>query len=243
MQTMLKIVLCEDDPKQLSAISSMVSEILDKSAIDYKILLETTDAEAVLAFAQTNRSKVLYILDIHLSHAYLNGIELAKSIRRVRQEDEIILLTSDGDKMSTAFKNQLKVLDYIMKSTSEKIFQRLSESLLLLDSSEKKEQFVYTQNNQDLFIDLDEVLFVCTSGVSGKLELHSLNGIRNIYGTIKDIGHQNPELKSTHQAYLVNMENVMHYDSVNRMLIMVNGESCEVAFRKRAAMRKVFNNS
>ena len=182
--------------------------------------------------------KRLYILDIHLS-TEMNGIRLAQEIRRFDSQGDLIFITTDGEQMPLAFRLQLKALDYIVKDQEDNLkeaFSRCIEKVLKLEATQQR-YFVIETSGSFYRYPFHDIMFICTNGKKGILEMHTRSSLDEFRGTLKQILISYPDLLQIHQGILVNSRNVIKIDERNRILTMSNGEKCEIAYRFR---RKIF---
>lgn len=236
---LIKIVLCEDDQSQLHQYKKILKNIEDRSEGVFRLESSTSNPHDVVDYSKHCGGEHLYIIDIHLNDPDLDGIKLAKILRKQNRNDEIILLTSDGEKIPDTFKNNLKILDYIMKGDLSEIESRLWKALQSLSEEKELLHFTCKKQGRELEFDLSDILFVCTTPISGKVEIATINGDHAFYNSLKEIEAKIPELFRISQSYLVNLKNAQRYDDGIRKLIMIDGQKCDVSFSNRRKVRKL----
>ena len=107
---MLEIIICEDNERQRNEVEKIISEGIMKLKLDTKIALSTSSYEEVIKYVETASSKTfIYFLDVDISEN-INGIELAKIIRKYDPKGYIIFVTSHSEMTLLTF--QYKVLFY-----------------------------------------------------------------------------------------------------------------------------------
>lgn len=239
---MIKIVLCEDDSSQLQMLGKTIHSIEARSKGEFRLAISTTSPRDVIAYSKSQKGQHLFIIDIHLGDPDLDGLKLAKILRMQNKENEIILLTSDDDKMSVAFQNHLKVVDYILKGSPIEIEHRLWKNLTLMSEDKTKLSFYCKRRGEEYQFDLSDILFICTTSISGKLEIATIFGHHTLYNSLQEFEASYPELTRVSQGYLVNMENILRFDETMRKLVMIDGQQCDVSFRNRRRVRDISHN-
>lgn len=111
---MIKIYVCEDQVSFRKSLVATIEDHIQASAYKMDLCLDTDDPGELLDHLQNNTSKNLYFLDIQLNQA-LNGIELAKEIRKYDQDGLIVFITSHGEMAYLTFEYKVKAFDYIVK--------------------------------------------------------------------------------------------------------------------------------
>lgn len=235
---MLNIYLCEDDPQQQQYYATMIENNLQHETDEETTLFQTDNPHDILREARIpllEKERRLYFLDIHLAAA-LDGIQLASEIRQIDTLSEIVFLTTDAQQMPTAFRLQLKALDYILKDQPE---TALSDAFsrciakLQMNATPRNPLFEIRMGRQLIRYPFEEVMFICTNGKKGVLELHTLQACEEFRGTIRELLAQYPFFLQIHQGIIINPDNVLRMDDRQRFLTLQNGEKCEIAYRYR----------
>ena len=90
---MITIGICDDDPKMQKALRVPLERKLQLLGEEYRIL-EYASGEALLAGSQTDGLDILF-LDIEMDG--LNGMETARSLRRMESDTILIFVTAYPD--------------------------------------------------------------------------------------------------------------------------------------------------
>ena len=176
---MINIYVCEDQVSFRNSLVKMINEHIDAASYKMRIALETENPCSLLEHLQENQSKNLYFLDIQLNHA-LNGIELAKEIRKYDQEGLIIFITSHGEMAYLTFEYKVKAFDYIVKDDLLHLKERLQTCLdnvqanLLQKDSLKERTFCVKLSERQVFVPYEEIMFFETSATAHKVKLNGL---------------------------------------------------------------------
>ncbi|MDT2758055.1 LytTR family DNA-binding domain-containing protein [Enterococcus asini] len=233
---MIKVFVCEDNHHQREYYVELIMKIFQEGKWEGEVY-SFSNPYSLLEKCRQNYSleeKHLYILDIHLS-SDMDGIELAKEIRRFDSQGELVFLTTDGEQMPITFRLQLKALDYILKDQEDNLLEAFSRCINQVSKIDHANQHYLVIESKGMFYryPFQDVMILCTSGKKNIIELHTRQGIEEFRGTLKDILTDYPELLQIHQGILVNPINIMKIDEKNRILTMLSGEQCDIAYRYR----------
>lgn len=111
---MLNIVLCDDNNEFCNKIAK---QLKDRIKFDKKIYTFNKYDENFKNYIEKNTACTIYILDIDLKNADMDGYSIAKKIRKLRNyNDEIIFLTNDTLMSPKIIKHKIQPIDFIIKS-------------------------------------------------------------------------------------------------------------------------------
>ena len=146
--------------------------------------------------------------------------------------------------MPLTYRLQLKALDYIVKnndsSALEKSFLRCIKNVCVPEETEI-DTFIIKTSNRIIKYKLSDIMFICTNGKKGIVEIHTNKGFEEARDTIKSILNKTPSLVQVHQGVIVNHRNITEIDRKKRIITMINGETCELAYRYRRTISELFN--
>jgi len=130
------LLYVEDEPE----IRANMTEYL-KSYFD--VVEVASDGEEALKLYQKSRHDIL-LLDINLP--YLDGLSVAKEVRRKNVNAKIIMITAhtDQDKLLEAI--ELKLTKYLVKPVTPKVFKNALHSLANELCSSSKNYFKFSNN-------------------------------------------------------------------------------------------------
>ena len=189
---------CEDDPKQLEMITTVIKNRIMIENLGCYIHFVTSNSQDLLTSVQINTSPFgIYFLDIELKDSELNGIELGKKIRDLDPSGKIIYVTSYTDLSLIILKNNIEPTDYIikedilhLKDNIERILSKLFKDLQIAPL--EKEMFKIEFNDEIKFLPIKDIQYFSTSpGVPHKLEVHLPYSQLQFYGNIKEIEDRN----------------------------------------------------
>ena len=106
---MLRIAICDDQPRELNIINEFIKEYLNIHPWEAKVQ-EFSHPDELLTAIETE-SFHLYILDIVMP--MFNGLELGQSIRRISREAQIVYITTEPGYALDAY--AVNPLHYLIK--------------------------------------------------------------------------------------------------------------------------------
>ncbi|QUH24716.1 LytR/AlgR family response regulator transcription factor [Serpentinicella alkaliphila] len=199
----LTIAICDDDHVQVDLIYKYIL----KSPIKRydKEIIKTYEGEKLLEIIRCKKIDIIF-LDIEMKG--MNGIEVAREIRKINDEIVIIFLTGYKGYALDAF--SVKSLDYVIKPIYEDEFNiTLDKALRRVDESRaykgKNDYFVVRNKDEIIRLKYDEIFFF--EKQQRKIKIYSHKGNFMFNGTIRDLECQLEDVcfLQCHQGYLVNM--------------------------------------
>lgn len=241
---MLKIYVCEDITVQREKIKKIVENIILMEDLDMELAVVTGNPEEMLEAVKQSGEVGIYFLDIDLK-AEMDGMELAKEIRKYDPRGFVIFITTHSEMSYMTFIYKLEAMDYIVKDDEVEIGNRIYQCMLRANerfaSANNKVQDVYSiKINEKLFtINYEDILFFETSPNVHKVILHCKNRVLEFYGKINELEKSLDErFYRCHRSYLVNKDNIKEIDLQARVIYMENGEQCLVSSRMMRGLKK-----
>lgn len=203
---MIKIAVCDDDERQLEWCRELINEYVKKRAICAQISIYHNPDD--LLRACDNCRYDIYILDIVMP--FIDGIELAKGIRRLSMEAAIIFMSSEKGYALDAY--SVNPLTYIVKPVEqEALFSALDRALMM----QKPNQDVVGARTKDGYVTIPAALVEYIEYVGHKVVITTLGGERIETSTIKESfsDFAKPLLKcgqfiKPHRSFVINMGSV-----------------------------------
>jgi two-component system, LytTR family, response regulator AgrA len=233
----LKVIICEDDLEQRQFLQNVIRRYSSFHLPSIEIALCASTPEEVISYIE-NHSAECYILDIELNSS-INGLELARIIRKQDPLATIIFVTTFANKLKLTFKYKVAALDFIIKTSNQQLLaNNIIEALTTAyqhyltlghNSSTKVLQIKVGENIKN--IRYEDIYYFETSSIPHKIRVHSKNGIYEFYGKLKDLEKLDPRFCRSHNSYLINIDYLHEYDVKNKILIMENGHECLVSYR------------
>ncbi|ADY57288.1 response regulator receiver protein [Syntrophobotulus glycolicus DSM 8271] len=121
---MLKIAICDDQPKELELINEYITEYLGAHTLEAE-KKEFSHPDQLLTAIETE-SFHLYLLDIVMP--MVSGLELGQSIRRISREAQIVYITTEPGYALDAY--AVNPLHYLIKPVEKQALFSLLELAL-----------------------------------------------------------------------------------------------------------------
>nr|WP_258562055.1 LytTR family DNA-binding domain-containing protein [Lactobacillus johnsonii] len=162
----------------------------------------------------------IYFLDIELGREIgkNNGFDLAGLIKKQDKKAQIIFITTHADLSLISFERRLGPIDYIVKPKNEDEYtqfqQRVVETVEIAISNLKNFDFVqkmtfhYKVGRQIRNVNIDDIIYIATTGTPHKLEIVKTNGRGQFFGSISKYAKENSSLVKISQSCLVNPNNI-----------------------------------
>jgi len=230
---MLNIIICEDDSYYRQKFENILEDEMVALKLNSKTDLSTNNPTDVINYLNNNIGKsFIYFLDVELK-SDINGIELAKIIRKYDSRGYIVFITSHTELSNLTFKYKVQALDYISKFDTNNFKNNISECLLEA-YNDYKNNFIQEKGfieidlgNRIIKFSYDEILFFETTTIDHKLRLHTKTGHFEFYGKIKDLEVRLPAyFIKTYRSYLVNTNNIKSINKHSNTISMINDETC-----------------
>lgn len=150
----LNIAICDDEQNQIEYIKGIVSEWA-KVKGHISVFSEFPSAEAFLFDYAENRNYDILLLDIEMDG--MNGVELARTLRKETEDLQIIFVTGYDDYIADGY--DVAALHYLMKPVKkEKLFSVLDRAVRLI--SEREKNVILNASGTVLKIPLDKIMYV-----------------------------------------------------------------------------------
>lgn len=246
---MLEVIICEDNEKQRNEIEKIIVDEIINFNLDVKIVLSTSSYEKVISHVETSNFKTfIYFFDVDFGDK-INGIELAKIIRKYDPKGYIIFVTSHSEMTLLTFKYKVQAMDYIEKNNEKDMKKRIIECIKEAIEDYRNVNVLGENTIQINFgsrivnYNFKDILFFETTDKNHKIRVHTMEEQLEFYGTLKGLEKSvNSDFYKPHRGYLVNTRNIKVIDKEKMMIYMVNGEVCYIAFRfLKGLLKKCLN--
>lgn len=128
-----KIAICDDMEEDVKYISSAVNKWAEKENITVDIETFPSAESFLFRYAEQKTFDIL-LLDVEMPS--MNGVELAKRIRKENDAVQIIFITGYTDYIAEGY--EVSALHYLVKPLSEtKLFEVLNRAVLKIRKNEK----------------------------------------------------------------------------------------------------------
>lgn len=204
----MHIAVCDDNPEELSRVSSLLEEYRRERTGSF-LTYEAFHSAIELLEAMQIRSFDLLLLDILMPG--VSGMDAAREIRRTDGEIPIVFLTSSREFAVESYRVQAG--DYLMKPAQrDGIFSMLDRQLARLT---KEEAYLTLKIESGLMkLPLSHIVFVEVRNRTVTFTLTD-GTVRETYGNLADYEDAllaSPAFYKPHRAYLVNLYQVTGLD-------------------------------
>ncbi|TLQ04273.1 response regulator transcription factor [Pediococcus stilesii] len=244
---MLHAYILEDDSKQREIYKHLIESYIFIEGMDIKLELATDDPQVLLAMVERNKDqRGLFFLDIEIDQNNIDGLEVAEKVRNQLNFAEIVFVTSHSEMAFLTFERKIEPLDYIIKDNGQdEIAKNLRDDVRVsyhryqnhVFASEQ--HFSYQIGSRVYELPMNQLLYIATvSGQPGKIEVHHMQGMVEYPGNLNELEAKYSNLFRCHKSFLVNLEKVKCYDAKDRTVVLQDGSTCDVSFRKENVLRK-----
>ena len=130
---MLKIAICDDERAEIAYLAGLVREWACGRGVDARIL-DFANAESFLFAYEDDSSADILLLDIQMGG--MDGVALAKAIRKANKEIQIVFVTGYMEYIADGY--DVEALHYLLKPvTEEKLFAVLDRAMAKLARNER----------------------------------------------------------------------------------------------------------
>ena len=233
---MLNFVVCDDNSNILDKFSKMLESIFVKHNYEAQIAFQSTNANNILDFVNSNQTDVL-ILDINLK-SHITGLELAEKVRYYNKNCYIIFSTGHLEYAMLAYK--LKTFDYLPKPIT---MERLEDTIIRLfdDINGIPKKYIKIDNKNTL-IDENEIYYIQRDGM--KLVFRTNNKDYEAYTSFNKLQEKLPDnFIRCHKSYIANMNKVANVEPISNMLFFDNKLCCDIGPKYKNSVMEVIENN
>lgn len=138
----MRIVLCDDNPTDITKYSKIIKDIISDTEED-GVELITYESASKLLFDMEDKLNLIDILVLDINMPGMSGMELARLIREKSYKGEIVFLTFSKEHMLGAF--DVRAFNYIVKGETaiDKMYKIFEDSLRIA-LEKAKEYMLFT---------------------------------------------------------------------------------------------------
>lgn len=241
---MQAIYICEDDPTQLNFMTTVIENYLMMEELMMKVELATQNPDELLQhLAYTNAENGIYFLDIELSHS-MDGIQLAQAIRQQDDLGKIIFITTHGEYAPVTFRYKVEALDYIIKSTPEKVQAQIIECLQVIEdrqlvNADEKQHYIFKSGTKTRSVPYESILYVESLPQPHKVALHTTHGNYQFYDSLKAVEATADSFVRVHRSFVANLNMIESIDRGQQTVLFKDGSTCPLATRRAGQIVKL----
>lgn len=201
---MIKFIIVDDDKEEISRIKKLLDEVVKE---DKKVIAFTTLTGNLKKEIANLEERKVYILDIELGNN-VSGINIARLIRDVDWESEIIFITNHDKMFEIAHREVYAVFDFIEKFHDfDKKFKKDIKEILKRNFDNK--MFIYKSNNIELNLYYKSILYIYRDTEERKLVIVTDTNEYKVSLCIKEIfDYLDDRFKQCHRSCIVNTKRI-----------------------------------
>lgn len=216
---MIKVAFCDDE----SIFLNNYAKVINLLKLNYSLECHFfASGEELLNYMLMHEVKFdLLFLDIIMEK--INGIEVAKKIREIDRDVEIVFLTSSQEYALASY--EIKAFNYIMKQSSQfekKIVEAIEHA------SSRKQDFLLVINKSTVEkVPINKIIFIESD--KRKVIIHTTEAVYEMYNKLDHLVKKldNPKFVRTHRSYLLNMDYIQKIEkkeilTTNQQLIPIS---------------------
>ena len=224
-----KIAICDDD----SIASAYIKTLVEGWAADHGIPVSIRifpSAEAFLFHYADHKEYDILLLDIEMGE--INGIELAKNIRKDNESAQIIFITGYSDFIAEGY--EVSALHYLLKPvSSEKLRQVLDKPVRNL--AHKKKALFIPVDSEMIRIILDDIQYV--EAFDHRIEIVTADNTFLLKLPLHEMEHKlNEDFIRIHRGCIVNLHYIKRITRTD--IVLDSGKTLPVSRRMYASVNR-----
>lgn len=235
--SMLNILICDDDKTMIEAMISIVENVLAESDKKAKI---RTFTDAALVSDQILSGCDIALLDIDFEGADYNGMDIARRLRKQRSDTVLIFVTNFIEYAPEGY--EVQAFRYVLKRD---IHSDLKPNLLLALKNLNKETLPIQVNGEIINLVLDDILYleVQQHNVTAVMRQQTQDKKQKEYSFYASLSELEERLEPLgflriHKSYLVNMKYIKKFQC--REALLTNGITLRVGEKSYAENKQKY---
>ena len=242
---MISVIICKSDQTQRESLHQLISNHIIMEQLGMKIELSTGNPDKVLDYLDKNPDvKGLYVLGANLRHR-LNGISLARKIREKDVNGKIIYITVHAELAYLPYTYRVEALDFIIEDGTDGPLKKVKDGVqvayerMIHEKKIKTEFFKLNESGRVQLIPLQEIMFFESGEDARSVILYTEKKQIEFRSSLKEIADGNQGFHRCHQSFVVNIANIKEIDRKNRIIQMIDGQSCEVSAKGLKDLKEI----
>lgn len=228
---MLRIIVVEDDKNMQFTIRKILRDMSIFKNEELKIEYFTKFSSELKEIIKDTSEPKIFIMDIELE-SQISGIDIAKYIREIDWESEIIFLTNHDKMFETAYRSVYEIFDFIEKFHDME--SRLKKDLkVIFKRNYDNKMFKFNCRNYNLKLYYHSITYIYRDKNERKLIVNTDKTHYAITMNVTDcINYLDDRFKMVHRSCIVNTERVAVYNWTKGFFILDNGTKVPMLSKK-----------
>ena len=235
---MFRIAICDDEDHFRQDLQEMVSAYMTEQG--YVFQIDTfCSGEEFMSLSMEMMNYTIVFLDISMGE--IDGVTVAKEIRRISRETYIVFVTAYVDYALEGYK--IDVIRYLLKdnnSIQNAVRECIDAIVKKMDYVVRKKTFTFHEGGRKE-MSLERLLYI--ESRLHKLEFHVMEDsmkIYTMYATLDEIEREleNAGFIRVHQSFLVNLKYVVNVSGYKA--ILSNGEELVIPKARYKEVKDLF---
>ncbi|MCL2576434.1 MAG: LytTR family DNA-binding domain-containing protein [Defluviitaleaceae bacterium] len=242
------IIICDDDKFMLDMSAEVAFKCIEKENLNARIVCATQDSAEVMLYIKKNPGDYLYFLDIDLGRTALNGVDIARLIKKQEPFSKIVFVTSHADMGMDILKSGVEAFGFIEKTADKGKMIQAYKKYIRLVLENNKGNIPMGEPTVNLLIGIDEyvslpisqILYVETDkAISHFVRYHTVDGSDlSVRDTIESVLQKlGDDFMKSHRSVIINKNYVVSVS--DGVVNFAGGEQADCSFRlKNEVMKK-----
>ena len=228
---MIKIIVVDDDIKMHDTVRHIIRKVIFSYETEVKIINYTKVEKQLEEEIKDTSYHKIYLLDIELANN-ASGIQIAKKIREIDWDSQIIFMTNHDKMFETVYRSVYQVFDFIEKFHDFEV--RLENDLnAILSMNFDNKMFSYSGKNVDLQVYLKSILYIYRDNNERKVIMVTDNNSFVVGLSINEIFEKfDDRFIFTQRSCLANKNRIQKFDWVNKEFILDIGDRVKKLSKK-----------
>lgn len=231
-QKSISVVMCDDDPDFTKTFYGEIESAFIKLNLKADIsAFSNVDDIPTDLFASCNMA----FLDIDFEGEDINGIDIARHLRKVNKNAIIFFVTNFIDYAPAGY--EIQAFRYILKRDRNDVLERyiMQATEQLADN---REYLALSDGDVCAEIPLDDISYL--EVLNHEISVHTTEGDLTLYASLSSLEEQLDKcgFLRIHNSYLVNMRYIQKYRS--RECLLTDGTSLPVSERNYSAQKQKY---
>ena len=220
----MTIFILEDQVNQATYLQHLLADLInDYHYPNEKISVHYKGSDLLLA-AQQSTERNLYFLDTKIKTDAEAGLKIAQAIRVFDAEGIIVFVTTHQQLAYKSYQYMVSALTFVNKNLEKEAFQQQIRDCLAVyftQNGQEKEKLVLEFLSTPLSIDWRELNFFEVVG-NHMIRVNAGKRFVEFYGALSDIEKLDTRLWRVHQAFVINSQQISHFNLSKREIVLKN---------------------